>query len=119
MLKEELFYCTCCGACCRHIDTAVKNFKDLDIQLGGGILDTDFPYSWSESGVCSMLDENNKCKCYESRPLICNSAEIYKKLNSILPIDKDKFIELSLNSCNCLRNKDKDTGKVWIIRRKL
>ena len=119
MSKEELFPCTCCGQCCRKIDKAVENFKILSSKYPELDLDADFPYSWSESGVCSMLDDNNRCKCYDSRPMVCNSNLVFDKLSSLGIINKDDFIKISVESCKYLQGFPiKYTEKTWKIRKK-
>ena len=116
--EEELFPCTCCGQCCRRIDKAVENFKTLSSKYPELNLDTDFPYSWSESGVCSMLDDNNRCKCYDSRPQVCNSSLIFDKMSSLGLIDRETFKNISIISCKWLQGYPvKCSEKTWKRRK--
>ena len=88
------FPCSGCGACCRKIDRAVKNAKELDIDV-----DLSFPYKWDEKGVCEML-EDNKCKIYEDRPLLCRIDDLQKLLED--RIGKEEFYRLTAQACNSL-----------------
>jgi hypothetical protein len=117
-MSEELFYCSCCGQCCRKIKTAVDNFKKL-CEIYPDLYE-EFPYSWSSSGVCNMLDDNNRCKCYENRPLICDSGRMLKKLQEHgLDINREDFITISLSSCKYLQGYPiKCSEKTWKIKRK-
>ena len=115
--KDELFPCNCCGQCCRRINKAVENLKTLSNNYPELDIDLEFPYSWSEDGVCSMLDENNKCKCYESRPMICNSSEIFSQLTK-LGMDKETYRRLSILSCKWLQGYPiKCSENTWKIKR--
>ena len=117
-MSEDLFYCSGCGQCCRCIDKAVKNYQEL-CKIYPDMYE-EFPYSWSSSGVCSMLDENNRCKCYESRPLICDSGRIFEKLQEAgSDISREDFINMSLTTCRYLQRKPiKCSETVWKIKRK-
>ena len=116
--KEELFPCNCCGQCCRRIDKAVENFKILSTSYPELGLEVEFPYDWSEEGICSMLGEDSKCKCYEIRPMVCNSHEIFNRLSRLGLIDKDTYRRLSVTSCKWLQGYPiKCSEKVWKIRR--
>lgn len=117
-MSEELFYCSCCGQCCKRINIAVDNFKKFCESYPD--LYEEFPHSWSSFGVCEMLDRDNRCKCYENRPLICDSVRMLDKLQKIgLNISKDDFINISLNSCKYLQGYPiKFSQKTWKIKRK-
>lgn len=117
-MSEELFPCTCCGQCCRRINKVVENLKELSVQYPELNIDTDFPYSWSDSGVCEMLDSDNRCKCYESRPMVCDSFKVYEKIKK-LGIKKEDFIKASVFSCKYLQGMPiKCTKDTWKIKRK-
>ncbi len=119
MSKKELFPCNCCGQCCRKINEAVENFKILSNRYPELEFDTEFPYSWSESGVCSMLGEDSRCKCYESRPQVCNSSEIFSRMSKAGLIDKETFRKISILSCKWLQGYPiKCSEKTWKIRKK-
>ena len=117
-MAEELFYCSGCGQCCRHVDKAVGNFKKL-CEIYPDLYE-EFPYTWSSSGSCEMLDTDDRCKCYESRPLICDSGRLLTKLQELgLDINREDFITLSLNSCKYLQGYPiKCSDRTWKIKRK-
>jgi hypothetical protein len=117
-MSEELFYCSCCGQCCKRIDKVVKNFEAIFEKFPD--MYEEFPYSWSESGVCEMLDQNNKCKCYDTRPIFCDSARFLEELNKRgVGIDRDEFIKVSLDSCQYLQGKPMRCSKnSWKVVRK-
>lgn len=82
------FNCSGCGCCCRRIKTAVESVKHIDVLS--------FPYSWDDSGKCEMLGEDNKCKVYDERPLICN----VDKLMTFFKYPEEEFYSLNRKSCN-------------------
>ncbi len=54
------------------------------------------------NGVCKFLDlETNRCKIYESRPLICRVDEAHKKLYSHIPLKE--FYAKNAEVCNALQ----------------
>lgn len=87
-----IYPCSGCGACCRRVNVAVEHSKELDIGH-----DLSFPYGWDEDGVCEML-ENNRCRVYENRPLICRIDDLQK----IVGGSKKKFYKLTAKACNAL-----------------
>jgi Fe-S-cluster containining protein len=88
------FPCTSCGACCRHIDRA-KELINANPELN-------FPYTWDETGKCEMLGEDNRCKVYDNRPLLCNIDEFMK----FYEISKKKFYKLNINACHLLMKEE-------------
>ena len=69
------FKCTSCGACCRMANLHnVANKKHWGIEL-------------TDIGRCVHLSEDNKCKIYENRPLICNVDEVYDRVEEIKDIE--------------------------------
>ena len=91
------FPCSSCGACCRRIGSIINNYpKDLK-EI--------FPYKWDESGCCEMLTEDNKCKVYYSRPLLCNIDELHK----FTAMKKTDFYNLNIEACNQLKEEDNIT----------
>ncbi len=118
-MSKELFYCSGCGQCCKHIDKAVDNFKKL-CEIYPDLYE-EFPYSWSSQGSCEMLDStDNKCRCYDNRPLLCNSKRLLEELQKLINITKDDFIEMSLESCRYLQGKPiRCSDTVWKIKRRV
>ena len=91
-LKELKFPCTGCGACCRHIDLA----EDIIVRED----ETHpyyFPYTHKE-GVCENLGEDNKCKIYENRPLICRIDDLIEYFG----MDKEKYYQENIKACHKL-----------------
>jgi len=84
------FPCTGCGACCRHIDNA-KDIINTRPEFN-------FPYKWDKSGRCEMLGDDNMCKVYNERPLICN----VDKLKAFYGISKKKFYAINIEGCHNL-----------------
>jgi len=91
------FPCTGCGSCCKRIANAVKHY---DIKNPKDPMY--FPYTWDENGVCENLTQNNQCKVYENRPLLCNVEKFaeYKKL------DKIEFYKANIRACNYMMDLD-------------
>jgi Fe-S-cluster containining protein len=69
------FKCSACGLCCKDL----KNMLSLQLTLDEPYrsLIAEFPYDYKEDGSCAML-ENDKCKCYADRPLLCRVEDIWK-----------------------------------------
>lgn len=88
--------CTSCGACCRRIDKAVAAIHKLGIKI-------DFPYKWNEKGVCENLTQDNLCKVYEHRPIICD----IDRFAEFMKLDKDKFYRVNIIACNEMIKQDK------------
>ena len=66
-----------------------------------------------------MLDDNNRCKCYDSRPQVCNSSLIFDKMSSLGLIDRETFKNISIISCKWLQGYPvKCSEKTWKIRKK-
>lgn len=61
-----------------------------------------FPYNWDENGVCENLTEDNKCKVYENRPLICN-VEKFAEYNKL---EKTEFYKVNIRACNYMMDID-------------
>ncbi len=98
-MKNEPFPCTSCGACCHHIDRAVRavgeaaNTKESDLY---------FPYLWDKNGKCEMLSEDNKCMVYDRRPLICD----IEKFADYMDFDREAFFAANIKACNDLIDED-------------
>ncbi len=97
-LLALVFPCSGCGACCRRVDKAVKNFG-IESEEGD---DFYFPYKWDDTGRCEMLTDDNKCSVYENRPLICN----IDKMLSLTDMSKDKFYAINIEACNAMMDED-------------
>lgn len=70
-----------------------------------------FPHLIDGDGRCEMLDKNNKCKIYESRPIICN----IDKMQEYLGIPKYIFYEMNRKSCNKMILED-NLGEQYLIK---
>ena len=86
---DKIFPCTQCGCCCRRIGEVIKK----------GII---FPYKTKEDGSCEMLTDDNKCKVYDSRPILCNISELGKTLGR----DLDEFYRENIEICNRIMEED-------------
>ena len=93
----NMFPCSGCGACCRRVKQAVQhhNITDKNHPLY-------FPYRWDKSGACEHLGEDNKCKIYLKRPLLCN----IDKYAEYIGADKKVFFALNIQACNQLMDSD-------------
>lgn len=84
------FPCTGCGACCkminRHSVYIVRDDPEHPFY---------FPYQWDKTGRCENLTEENKCKVYENRPLMCN----VDALIDALELDREEFYEINVKVC--------------------
>jgi Fe-S-cluster containining protein len=91
------FPCTGCGCCCKRVNIAVstigENTPDNPLY---------FPYTWDKTGKCEMLDDDNKCKVYDSRPPLCNVDTVMELLEQ----DKESFYALNIEACNDLMDED-------------
>jgi Fe-S-cluster containining protein len=89
------FPCTSCGSCCRRIDQAVENMSAIDE-------DYIFPYRWDETGRCEMLTDDNLCKVYDNRPIICN----IDLMILLMEMDKDFAYYETMIACNEMMDED-------------
>lgn len=84
------FPCTGCGACCRvihHADNIIVRDDPTHPYY--------FPYTHKE-GVCENLGEDNKCKIYETRPLICRIEDTCEHFG----YDKLDYFQCNILSCH-------------------
>jgi Fe-S-cluster containining protein len=91
------FPCSGCGCCCRRINQAVSHFKAKSKKDP-----MYFPYTWDENGVCENLTEENKCKVYDKRPLICN-IESY---GNYMKVNEQEFYQVNIRACNYMMDLD-------------
>ena len=92
------FPCSSCGECCKQIGSA------LNVSHSNPIIQElfdKFPYKANPDGSCEMLNNENQCKVYENRPLICN----IKLLSILFKTDTQDFYKLSAEACNELIEK--------------
>lgn len=94
---ESVFPCTGCGACCRRAKHTVGLLNITDPKN-----EFYFPYEFNEDGSCQMLNSDNKCSVYETRPTVCN----IDKTISLAGIDREKFYEAIIVSCNKAMDED-------------
>lgn len=92
LVRQTRFPCTGCGACCRHIDRA-----DDIIVREDATHPYYFPYTHKE-GVCEMLGEDNRCKIYGERPLICRIDDLIEHFG----LDKEEYYRQNIAACNLL-----------------
>ena len=93
MLSQNKFPCTGCGCCCKRVKNVLETWGS-EISDPEHILH--FPYQIDESGKCEMLDDDNKCKVYENRPMICNIDSI----KELFDFPEKEFYELNAKFCN-------------------
>ena len=64
-----------------------------------------FPYECDDKGRCPQLDENNLCKIYDTRPLICNVEKVHE--NFFSQVDQETFFSHNEKYCHALIEKAK------------
>lgn len=85
----NVFPCTQCGACCRHVD-----LSELTAFLNRG------------DGVCRHHDvDTHLCTIYDQRPNICRVDEYYQQ-HLKEQITWSDFVELNLIACKKLNELD-------------
>lgn len=75
-----MFPCHQCGACCRHVGGALTQAAALPV---GSVLQqagAAFPHAVLPDGACSQLQADNRCGCYETRPLFCDIDRLFDAL---------------------------------------
>lgn len=100
MFNDE-FPCTGCSLCCQsvgRIHSDALSYPKSSILYRAA---ASFPYSWDESGCCTML-KDNLCSVYSSRPLLCNVKEISKEIASELNSSVSSVYSLTATACNDL-----------------
>lgn len=90
------FPCTSCGCCCRRIGKTVEKAKFLSGELA-------FPFKWDETGKCEMLTDDNRCRVYDTRPLVCRIEEMYKYFGSY---SREEFYKMNIAACNQMMDED-------------
>ena len=80
--------CNMCGECCKYLIIPTSKLKPMDIEFyearGCEIIEEE-NFSWVKIPFkCPHLDENNKCKIYENRPLVCKEAP-FEELEKLMP----------------------------------
>jgi Fe-S-cluster containining protein len=100
---RKKFPCNGCGRCCRKIAQAVAFVKEAGFPEEV----CDFPYTWDEQGVCEMLTPDNRCKVYNTRPILCNVEKMYEHIENYFRsrgelIDYDTYIEYNKRACKIL-----------------
>jgi len=101
MSEETKFPCTGCGLCCRMVGQAVE-YARLNPEIDEPRINAvrKFPHSIID-GTCEMLGENNECKVYDDRPLICQINKVwatYWKYNMSL----NQYHKKAAEACNKL-----------------
>ncbi|EPP1573466.1 YkgJ family cysteine cluster protein [Campylobacter lari] len=86
MILKHNFPCTSCGACCKNIN-GIEELKHFNIN-----------------GVCINLQEDNSCKIYNERPLVCRVEDFYNKYFKDTMSKKDFYNE-NIKICNLLQDK--------------
>lgn len=89
------FKCSGCGACCRRLGLLKSKLKELN-----------FPYTVDEKGCCSMLDENNQCKVYNTRPEMCRIEPMFKHFANT-DMTKNEYYMKTTQLCNKFIKEDK------------
>lgn len=93
------FPCAGCGICCTKVDVLV------DAVNNGALKKEDFPHDCDDTGRCEMLGEDNKCKVYDKRPLLCNieamfDHEDFERLMGVKKGKKKDYYLENAQMCN-------------------
>lgn len=86
MQQPEIFPCSKCGECCRHINL-IPQLSEFD----------------RGDGICIHLS-GNLCDIYEQRPEICRVDVMYQKYYSE-QYSRDTFYRLNMEVCSKLQQK--------------
>lgn len=81
-----------CGNCCRHVQESINLLPEINRKFN---LSLTFPYK-VVNGVCEMLGDDNRCKVYHSRPIMCNIDEFITACG----IDKEQAYSINIKECN-------------------
>lgn len=82
-----MYKCNKCGKCCKSL-----NLNKLYDNLNRG------------DGVCIYLDEeNNLCKIYKDRPLICNIDKAYNEYFKYI-YSKEEYYKINKEVCISLKS---------------
>jgi len=84
MPAPEIFPCSRCGECCRHIGN-IPQLAAFD----------------SGDGVCVHL-KGNLCDIYETRPDICRVDVMYEKFYAA-QCSREEFYRFNLDACALIR----------------
>jgi Fe-S-cluster containining protein len=97
-----MFPCSGCGACCKRVGKLIDSVKGGEYEeFSIGKLLQAFPHQYNEAGVCEMLD-NNGCKVYEDRPLICRVDDLMIAMGQ----DKHTWYKDNVSACNQIMDED-------------
>ncbi len=93
------FECTKCAGCCTADNLKYYNLKHWGIEI-------------DEKGVCKNLNNDNTCKIYENRPLVCQIEELFDRREEIKISEphvylflqqfqnKDEYLDFADKCCN-------------------
>jgi len=65
-----------------------------------------FPFKYDEKGRCENLGEDNLCKVYETRPLVCSIEKLYNNFFQ-RHMTRKKFYDISKEECMKLIEENK------------
>jgi uncharacterized protein len=99
------FSCRQCGECCRRIGKVIVGALSLpehiQEQVPLGKMAIEFPYKFDNTGKCEMLNLQNRCMVYATRPTICNVNKMHA-LYYKSTIKKKDFFKMNQNVCKKL-----------------
>ena len=84
------FECDLCGLCCRNI--RLSYFYKPELDRG--------------DGICKNLLEDNRCKIYNDRPIVCNVDAYYEKYLSKM-MSRQQFYAMNYKMCAELKEIDR------------
>jgi Fe-S-cluster containining protein len=92
------FKCTSCGLCCKKIGLMLTLPPAMSFLARAK---AEFPYQAKPDGSCEMLDEDNKCKVYDNRPLLCDVGRLGDEPD--IPMSKEVWFDMNYKGCEILQ----------------
>lgn len=86
-VRKTAFPCNSCGLCCKNIGH-IEELKSFD----------------NGDGTCMYL-ENNMCRIYATRPLICRIDEMYEQFFHE-QLSKEEYYDINIKACQQLQREE-------------
>lgn len=92
------FLCRACGECCRHVGAAITTALALPADSVLHQAGAAFPHDVLPDGSCAQLQADNKCGCYESRPMLCDVDRLFDAL-ALENVSREEWHALNASAC--------------------
>lgn len=90
----ESYPCTSCGLCCKIVGLVLEQRDEIKDPLVAKVV-KEFPYK-TVDGVCEMLQPDNTCAVYETRPDLCN----VNTMATLKGVELNEYYKLNAQICN-------------------